>query len=80
MREAAEALRLTAQDLHKLGVCDQIVTEPVGGAHRDSQSAIKAVGAFLTKELAALEGKKPQALRKERRKKYLDLGSQGLAA
>ena len=35
MREAAEALRLTAQDLEKLGVADQVIAEPVGGAHRD---------------------------------------------
>jgi acetyl-CoA carboxylase carboxyl transferase subunit alpha len=44
MREAAEALRLTAQDLTDLGICDQIIAEPKGGAHRDAKSTIQAVG------------------------------------
>ena len=44
MREAAEALRLTAQDLHKLGVIDQIIPEPLGGAQRDREATIAAVG------------------------------------
>ena len=43
MREAAEALRLTAQDLTDLGICDQIIAEPKGGAHRDAKSTIQAV-------------------------------------
>ena len=44
MREAAEALRLTAQDLHQLGVCDHIVKEPLGGAHRDPDATDLACG------------------------------------
>ncbi|MDQ2094523.1 acetyl-CoA carboxylase carboxyltransferase subunit alpha [Rhodalgimonas zhirmunskyi] len=80
MREAAEALRLTAQDLAELGVNDRVIPEPMGGAHRDPQAAIKAVGAALGGMLAELEGKSAKKLIKDRRKKFLDLGSKGLAA
>ncbi|MEE3360005.1 MAG: acetyl-CoA carboxylase carboxyltransferase subunit alpha [Pseudomonadota bacterium] len=80
MREAAEALRLTAQDLHKLAVIDRIIKEPMGGAHRDSESTIAAVGATIAAMLADLEDKKPADLIKQRRKKFLDMGSRGLAA
>ena len=80
MREAAEALRLTAKDLSALGVCDEVIAEPQGGAHRDKDAAIKAVGDALKKMLDAYKKTKPDDIRKERRKKYLDLGSKGLAA
>ena len=80
MREAAEALRLTAQDLNKLGVCDEVIKEPMGGAHRDREAAIAAVGKALSKLLSQLEGKSADKVRGDRRKKYLDLGSKGLAA
>ena len=80
MREAAEALRLTAQDLNQLGVCDLIIEEPNGGAQRDKPAAIKSVGEALEKMLDDLAKKKPAELIKSRRKKYLDLGSKGLAA
>jgi acetyl-CoA carboxylase carboxyl transferase subunit alpha len=80
MREAAEALRLTAQDLKKLEVIDRIIPEPLGGAQRDPAVMIKAVGAALGAMLAELDGKSPDALRKARRQKFLDMGSKGLAA
>ena len=80
MREAAEALRLTAQDLLKLGVADLVIPEPVGGAQRDRAATIKNVGEALEKMLTALEKKKPETLVKERRQKFLDIGSKGLAA
>ncbi|MCV6823300.1 MULTISPECIES: acetyl-CoA carboxylase carboxyltransferase subunit alpha [Halocynthiibacter] len=80
MREAAEALRVTAQDLSALGVADEIIPEPIGGAHRDPQTTIKSVGAAIEKHLKDLSKKKPETLIKERRKKFLDLGSKGLAA
>lgn len=44
VKEATEALKLTAQDLRKLGVIDEIIAEPLGGAHRDPQAAIERVG------------------------------------
>jgi acetyl-CoA carboxylase carboxyl transferase subunit alpha len=78
-REAAEAMRLTAQDLHKLGVADYIIDEPNGGAHRDSQTTIKAVGRMLAKMLKEFKGKSGAQLVKERRQKFLDVGSTGLA-
>ncbi len=80
MREAAEALRLTAQDLKMLGVADRIIPEPLGGAHRDRETAIASVGAALSAMLGELQGKSPDDLIKDRRQKYLSVGSKGLAA
>lgn len=80
MREAAEALRLTAQDLQKLGVIDRIVKEPLGGAQRSPKEAVDAVGKAIEAMLGDLTGKKPEALVKDRRQKFLDMGSKGLAA
>ncbi len=80
MREAAEALRLTAQNLKELGVCDRIIDEPTGGAHRHKKAAIDGVGKAISGMIAELNGKSPEALRNTRRQKYLDLGSKGLAA
>ena len=80
MREAAEALRLTAQDLQKLGVIDRIVKEPMGGAQRGRKETVEAVGKAIEAMLKELSGKKPDALVKDRRQKFLDMGSKGLAA
>ncbi len=80
MREAAEALRLTAQDLQKLGVIDRIIKEPLGGAQRGAKETIEAVGKGIDLMLKELAGKKPDVLVKERRQKFLDMGAKGLAA
>lgn len=80
MREAAEALRLTAQDLQKLGVIDRIVKEPLGGAQRGKKETIEAVGKAIEAMLKELSGKKPDFLIKDRREKFLDMGTKGLAA
>jgi acetyl-CoA carboxylase carboxyl transferase subunit alpha len=80
MREAAEALRLTAQDLQKLGVIDRIVKEPMGGAQRAAKETIEAVGKAIETMLKELSGKKPDALVRDRREKFLDMGAKGLAA
>lgn len=80
MREAAEALRLTAQDLKQLGVNDHIIPEPRGGAHRNPKEAITAVGKSIEAMLKSLDGKDAKALIKDRRDKYLDMGDRGLAA
>ncbi|MGV6890033.1 acetyl-CoA carboxylase carboxyltransferase subunit alpha [Rhodophyticola sp. SM2404] len=80
MREAAEALRLTAQDLQKLGICDHIIKEPLGGAQRDRSEAIKSVGSAIAALLADINADDSAALVASRRKKYLDMGSKGLAA
>ena len=80
MREAAEALRLTAQDLRKLEVIDRIIPEPLGGAQRDPAVMIASVGAALTEMLGELSGKDAETLRNERRQKFLGMGAKGLAA
>ncbi|WP_299138797.1 acetyl-CoA carboxylase carboxyltransferase subunit alpha [uncultured Tateyamaria sp.] len=80
MREAAEALRLTAQDLKQLGVIDRIIPESVGGAHRHPAATIASVSAAIAGMLTELDGKDPSALIADRRKKFLDLGQTGLAA
>ncbi|MGR3822947.1 MAG: acetyl-CoA carboxylase carboxyltransferase subunit alpha [Salipiger marinus] len=80
MREAAEALRLTAQDLLKLGVADRIIPEPLGGAHRDGAASIAAVGEALQAMLADMDGQSGKALVKARRDKFLNMGAKGLAA
>jgi acetyl-CoA carboxylase carboxyl transferase subunit alpha len=80
MREAAEALRLTAQDLEKLGVIDRVIAEPLGGAQRDRAAAIASVGKALGAMLKDLAGKKPDALVRARRQKFLEIGGKGLAA
>lgn len=80
MREAAEALRLTAQELRELGVCDHIISEPLGGAHRDRQQTISDVGEAVSKLLGELTMQNAEDLVNNRRKKYLAIGSTGLAA
>ena len=80
MREAAEALRLTAQDLLKLGVADVTIPEPLGGAQRDRGATIASVGKVVGELLQQLRKKSPDQLRTERRQKYLDMGTKGLAA
>lgn len=80
MREAAEALRLTAQDLQKLGVIDRIVKEPLGGAQRGRKETIEAVGKAIEAMLKELTGKKPDFLIRDRREKFLEMGTKGLAA
>jgi acetyl-CoA carboxylase carboxyl transferase subunit alpha len=80
MREAAEALRLTAQDLKQLGVIDRIVQEPLGGAQRGREETIAAVGKTLEELLDEIRPEDGAALRNARRRKYLEMGSKGLAA
>ena len=80
MREAAEALRLTAQDLQKLGVADRIINEPVGGAQRGRAQTISAVGKAIELMMQELAGKSAAELVKDRRQKYLNIGTKGLAA
>ncbi len=71
---AAEALRLTAQDLLGFGLIDEIVPEPLGGAHRMAADAVEAVGAAIEAALTPLLGMNPDALRHRRQEKYLAMG------
>ncbi|WP_341910377.1 acetyl-CoA carboxylase carboxyltransferase subunit alpha [Ferrovibrio terrae] len=77
-QDAAEALRITAEDLLKLKVVDEIVKEPLGGAHRNPAQAISALGDALDANLRSLAGQEPGSLREARRRKFLDMGSNGL--
>jgi acetyl-CoA carboxylase carboxyl transferase subunit alpha len=75
---AATALKVTAQDLEQLGVIDRILTEPVGGAHRDRTQTMSDVGLAVAGELAKLASLSPQELRDNRRQKFLDMGRSGI--
>ena len=75
---AAEAMRLTAQDLKKLGLIDEIVPEPMGGAHRDPEPALTALGDAIAAALAPLRPMTPEALKARRREKFLAMGKVGL--
>ena len=78
-KEAAEALKLTAQDLNKVGVIDSVVPEPLGGAHRDKEATIESVGDALESALADLRGHNGADIRAKRREKFLEMGQKGLA-
>jgi acetyl-CoA carboxylase carboxyl transferase subunit alpha len=75
---AAEALRLTAQDLLKLGVIDRVVPEPLGGAHRDRDALFATLGDALEETLDSLTGRTPADLKRQRREKFLAMGNHGL--
>jgi acetyl-CoA carboxylase carboxyl transferase subunit alpha len=77
-QEAAEALRLTAQDLLRLGVIDDIIPEPLGGAHRGGKMTMKAVGDKLEQGLRELLRDSGLQLKQGRRQKFLDMGQKGL--
>jgi len=77
-QDAAEALKLTAQDLHRLGVVDEVVAEPLGGAHREPQGAIAALGNAIEGALRPLLALDRAELREQRRQKFLAMGSRGL--
>jgi acetyl-CoA carboxylase carboxyl transferase subunit alpha len=73
-KDAAAAMKITAQDLKKLGVIDEIVPEPKGGAHRGRQEAIAATGEAIARSLKAYEGVSAEVLRTQRREKFLSIG------
>ncbi len=72
--DAAEAMRVTSADLKKLGVIDLIISEPLGGAHRDPAAAIAALSMAITAELVPLLGVSAPALKKARRTKFIEMG------
>ena len=74
MKEAADALKLTAGDLTKLGVVDEIISEPIGGAHRNINEIILKVGKSLERSLKKFNKTTPEQILEERRKKFLDVG------
>lgn len=72
--DAAEALKLTAQDLLRLKVADQIIEEPVGGAHRDTVQTLMHVGDAIAATLASFDNVPPDVLLERRRDKFLKIG------
>jgi acetyl-CoA carboxylase carboxyl transferase subunit alpha len=78
-KDAAEALKITAQDLHALGVVDQIVPEPLGGAHRSRETMFASVADSLDRALRDLAPLDGPTLRRKRREKFLEMGKVGLA-
>ncbi len=78
-KDAAEALRLTAQDLLKLEVIDTIIDEPLGGAHRDPETTIASVGDAISDALQEFVGLDGGVLKAKRREKFLEMGKRGLS-
>lgn len=74
VKEATEALKLTAQDLKKFGVIDEIIPEPLGGAHRDAKRIIDRVGDIILKNLKDLLPLSGEELKKQRTEKFLKIG------
>jgi acetyl-CoA carboxylase carboxyl transferase subunit alpha len=77
-QEAAEAMKMTANDLKKLEVIDDVIPEPVGGAHRSPDEAIDTVGRVITEALAQLGNLDADTLRSRRQDKFLAMGKKGL--
>jgi acetyl-CoA carboxylase carboxyl transferase subunit alpha len=73
-QEAATSMKITAQDMVRFGVIDSVVLEPTGGAHRDPQAAIAAAGEAIADALSELKPLTREAVRKQRREKFLAMG------
>jgi acetyl-CoA carboxylase carboxyl transferase subunit alpha len=73
-KEAASAMKITAQDLIKFGVIDRIIAEPAGGAHSAPEAAIQSVGDAVEEELKALIGLSPDQLRAQRESRFYAIG------
>ena len=73
-QEAATSMKITAQDMVRFGVIDSVIPEPVGGAHRDPQAAIAATGDAIATALSELRGLDREAVRMQRREKFLTMG------
>jgi len=72
--DAATNMKITAQDLLRLGIVDGIIPEPVGGAHRDGVRAVKAAGDVVVQALTDFDGLSADEIRKQRREKFLAMG------
>ncbi len=73
-QDAAMNMKITAQDLIKFKAIDEIIDEPLGGAHRDPEAAIAATGAAIGRALSELDELEAKAVRRERRRKFLAIG------
>ncbi len=77
-QDAAEAMKVTAVDLKKLEVIDEVIPEPMGGAHRAPDEAIDAVGKVVSQAIGELSQFDPDTLRRRRQDKFLAMGKKGL--
>jgi acetyl-CoA carboxylase carboxyl transferase subunit alpha len=73
-QEAATGMKITAQDMVRFGVIDQIVTEPIGGAHRDPAAAIASAESAIVEAIGQLRDLDREAVRQQRRDKFLAIG------
>jgi acetyl-CoA carboxylase carboxyl transferase subunit alpha len=73
-QEAATSMKITAEDMMRFGVIDTIIPEPTGGAHRDPEAAIALTGDAIANAFAELRRLDREAVRKERREKFLTMG------
>ena len=77
-KDAAEAMKITGADLKKMKVVDGVVKEPVGGAHRAPEKAIRAAGKAIEKALQSLLALSEQELKTQRRERFYAIGREGL--
>ncbi len=75
VKKAAQALKLTAQDLYKFGVADEVIAEPIGGAHRFKNETVMNVGESIARHLTDLKQLSPEELMKDREHKFLTMTS-----
>ena len=72
--QAADALKLTATDMKKLGIVDEIIKEPLGGAHQDREKTFSSVSTAILKTFNALKNLSPKDLVNQRMEKYANIG------
>ena len=72
--DAATNMKITAQDLLRLGIVDGIIPEPIGGAHRDGVEVVRATGATILEALAEFDALTREEIRQDRREKFLSMG------
>jgi len=79
-KEAADAMKMTAKDLLDFGVIDEIIPEPLGGAHRNRDETIATVGVRIEKALSDIEGIEGEVLKSQRRERFITLGNEVLSS
>ena len=73
--EAAASLRLTSEDLYRFGIADEVISEPLGGAHRDRDMTIDRVLSAIDRHVSELASRTPEQLQEERYSKYRRIGA-----
>ncbi len=73
-QDAATGMKITAEDLERFGIIDKIITEPVGGAHREPEAVITATGDAIESSLASMDNLPADEIRRQRREKFLSVG------